>query len=112
MDELDLDELTSRVLECVDLVPVGKVATYGDIAMMVGTGPRQVGRIMATHGHLTNWWRIVRADGGSQVAAKARDRWDDEGIGYTRGAQLKIRMGTHRIGEEELWGISGRFSSP
>lgn len=50
MEELEFDELTSMVLDCADLIPQGKVATYGDIAKIVGTGPRQVGRIMATAG--------------------------------------------------------------
>lgn len=112
MDELHLDELTATVLECVDLIPPGQVATYGDIALMVGTGPRQVGRVMATHGHLSNWWRVVRADGGSQVADRARVKWDEEGITYRRGRSWKVHMSHHRIGMDEVQKILDRLSLP
>lgn len=78
--ELQLDELSSRVLDQVDLIPPGRVATYGDLAAKVGTGPRQVGRIMATLGHLVPWWRVVRADGTLAVAARARPHWEAEAI--------------------------------
>lgn len=108
--ELTLDELTSMVLDCADLIPRGRVATYGDIAAMVGTGPRQVGRIMATHGNLTTWWRVVRADGGSQVAQRARSRWEEEEIAYTQGHRLKVRMSHHRIDREEIRGIVDKLS--
>lgn len=110
--ELELDELTSMVLDCADLIPRGHVATYGDIAELVGTGPRQVGRIMSTHGHLSNWWRVVRADGGSQVAARARGLWDEETITYTHGTQLKVRMAHHRIGAELAAEIMDRLRHP
>ena len=44
MDE-DYAEL---VLSVVEQIPPGRVATYGDIAEMVGRGgPRQVGHVMA-----------------------------------------------------------------
>ena len=110
MDDLHLNELTARVLDCVDLIPPGRVATYGDIAAMVGTGPRQVGHIMAAHGHLSNWWRVVRADGGSQVADRARVQWEAEGITHSRGRLWKVRMSQHRIGVDEVQEIMDRLS--
>jgi methylated-DNA-protein-cysteine methyltransferase related protein len=52
------------VLDLVDTIPRGKVMTYGDIAHHVGMrSPRQVGQIMARHGHEVPWQRVVRADG-------------------------------------------------
>lgn len=52
------------VLQAVEAIPIGKVASYGDIAEIVGRGgPRQVGRVMALHGSGVPWWRVLRADG-------------------------------------------------
>jgi alkylated DNA nucleotide flippase Atl1 len=60
MDE-DYAEL---VLGIVEQIPPGQVATYGDIAEIVGRGgPRQVGHVMALLGGGVPWWRVVRADG-------------------------------------------------
>lgn len=108
-EDLELDDLTSGVLDCVDLIPSGRVATYGDIATLVGTGPRQVGRIMAVHGHLVAWWRVVRADGGSQVAERARLHWDEEGITSTHGTRVKVRMTHHRLTAGELQTIAAQL---
>lgn len=53
-----------RVLDTVDLIPPGKVMTYGDVAEWLGEGgPRQVGRVMALYGSGVPWWRVVRSDG-------------------------------------------------
>ncbi|AKE40305.1 Methylated-DNA--protein-cysteine methyltransferase [Corynebacterium kutscheri] len=79
---LELDDLTERVLALVDEVPHGTAVSYGYIAQQAGCSPRQVGRIMRTHGHLCPWWRVVRADGSCAVAEKARGYWDKENIAY------------------------------
>ncbi|WP_329122494.1 MGMT family protein [Streptomyces sp. NBC_01465] len=64
-DELDeLPEYAEKVLEVADMIPSGRVMTYGDIAEWLGEGgPRQVGRVMALYGGGAPWWRVVRADG-------------------------------------------------
>ncbi|RLP11161.1 cysteine methyltransferase [Propionibacterium australiense] len=77
VDEL----LIERVLRAVECVPPGQVATYGDIAALVGTGPRQVGRIMATDGSPVPWWRVVNARGTLGPWRRALGHWADEGIG-------------------------------
>jgi len=52
------------VLSIVEQIPPGKVATYGDIAELIGIGgPRQVGRVMSVHGGAVPWWRVVRSNG-------------------------------------------------
>src|SRR3954454_3161314 len=61
MDELP--DLAAAVLDAVDLVPRGRVVTYGDVGLLVGCGPRQVGRVMALWGGAVPWWRVLRADG-------------------------------------------------
>jgi methylated-DNA-protein-cysteine methyltransferase related protein len=58
------DDYAELVLSLVEQIPSGQVATYGDIAEMVGRGgPRQVGHVMARFGGGVPWWRVVRADG-------------------------------------------------
>ncbi|MFF2013050.1 MGMT family protein [Streptomyces sp. NPDC058195] len=61
----ELPEYAERVLDAVELVPPGRVMTYGDVAEWLGEGgPRQVGRVMSLYGAAVPWWRVVRADGG------------------------------------------------
>ncbi|GAA2515553.1 MGMT family protein [Streptomyces gobitricini] len=67
MDRVSAEELpqyAERVLEVAELIPAGRVMTYGDVAEWLGEGgPRQVGRVMALYGGAVPWWRVVRADG-------------------------------------------------
>ncbi|QEU67977.1 6-O-methylguanine DNA methyltransferase [Streptomyces galilaeus] len=59
-----LPEYAERVLDVAELIPPGRVMTYGDVAEWLETGgPRQVGRVMALYGGAVPWWRVVRADG-------------------------------------------------
>ncbi|WP_432054130.1 MGMT family protein [Streptomyces sp. bgisy022] len=59
-----LPEYAERVLDVADLIPPGRVMTYGDVAEWLGEGgPRQVGRVMSRYGGAVPWWRVVRADG-------------------------------------------------
>ena len=45
-------------------IPVGMVASYGDVGRRVGLGPRQAGRAMALLvDEPLPWWRVVYADG-------------------------------------------------
>ena len=70
------------VLAVVDDIPAGCVATYGDIAAILGSrGARAVGQVMARYGSDVPWWRVVRAGGRppSGHAASARPHYDAEG---------------------------------
>jgi alkylated DNA nucleotide flippase Atl1 len=59
-----LPEYAERVLQVAELIPPGRVMTYGDVAEFIEEGgPRQVGRVMALYGGAVPWWRVVRADG-------------------------------------------------
>lgn len=74
-----LPEYAERVLDVADLIPPGRVMTYGDVAEWLGEGgPRQVGRVMALYGGAVPWWRVVRADGvllpGHELRALGRYR--------------------------------------
>ncbi|MFD8870886.1 MGMT family protein [Streptomyces sp. NPDC059590] len=63
-DAQQLPDYAERVLEVAELIPPGRVMTYGDVAEWLDEGgPRQVGRVMALYGGAVPWWRVVRADG-------------------------------------------------
>ena len=52
------------VLVLARSIPAGQVATYGDLARLVGEGgPRQVGQVMSRYGSDAPWWRVLRASG-------------------------------------------------
>jgi len=84
-------DLASAVLDVVDLIPAGQVATYGDIAAYLSgeglrCGPRQVGSVMARWGGAVAWWRVLSADGSppSGHEAEALARYRQEGTPLRR----------------------------
>lgn len=61
-------DYVETVLDVVETIPPGRVATYGDIATAVGHvlergGPRQVGAALREAGGAVPWWRVVNARG-------------------------------------------------
>jgi len=62
-----LDErlpLPERVLACVELIPLGRVMSYKDLAEFVGSGgARHVGRVLAHDGGTVPWHRVLRSNG-------------------------------------------------
>lgn len=97
------DVLVERVLRAVEVVPRGRVVTYGDIADLVGTGPRLVGRIMGTWGSSVPWWRVVNANGDLPDfhLRRAHEEWILEGIAIKpSGRGCRIRQ--HRADLAEL----------
>jgi alkylated DNA nucleotide flippase Atl1 len=73
------NEFAERVLDAIDLIPAGRVMTYGDVAEWLGEGgPRQVGRVLSLYGSDVPWWRVVRSSGvllpGHELAAMAEYR--------------------------------------
>ena len=78
------ERLLERVLTAVELIPRGRVAAYGDIGEIVGTGPRHVGNIMRLHGNGVPWWRVTSSYGDlpEPLHPEVRWRWADEGIAW------------------------------
>lgn len=102
--DLELPEAAAAALDVADLVPAGRVTTYGALGAVLGIGPRQAGRIMSEYGHLTSWWRVVRADGtlAPPLAARAAEHWAAEGTPLhtgTRADQTQRRVDMARA----LW---------
>ncbi|MFD5599311.1 MGMT family protein [Leucobacter sp. NPDC058333] len=57
-------EFVEAVLDVVARIPEGRVMTYGDVGIAIGSdAPRAVGRVMALYGHASPWWRVVPASG-------------------------------------------------
>ncbi|PVE09876.1 MGMT family protein [Streptomyces scopuliridis] len=85
-----LPDYAERVLDVAELIPPGRVMTYGDIAEWLGEGgPRQVGRAMALYGGAVPWWRVVRSDGvllpGHELSAL--DHYREEGTPLREAAR-------------------------
>lgn len=97
------DVLVERVLRAVELVPRGRVVSYGDLAALVGIGPRQVGSIMRAYGSGVTWWRVTNASGDLPAALRraAFDRWALEGIAVKPNA-LGCRIAEYRADLGEL----------
>jgi alkylated DNA nucleotide flippase Atl1 len=86
------------VLDIADMIPPGRVMSYGDVAEYLGQGgPRQVGRVMALWGGSAPWWRVVHADGsllrGHERAALAAYQAEGTPLRATRaGGPPRIDM--------------------
>ena len=93
MDEL----LGERILRAIEQVPRGRVVSYGDVAALVGTGPRQVGRAMGHLGAPVAWWRVVNHSGDlpAPLLAEALPHWHAEGIGL-KPSGTGCRIAQHR----------------
>lgn len=86
---LDVDE---AVFDAVDLIPVGRVCTYGGIGRLVGVGPRRVARALSGGGGgAVPWHRVVRADGtvAEPVRVEQLARLAAEGVPI-RGGRIDL----------------------
>jgi methylated-DNA-protein-cysteine methyltransferase related protein len=90
VDERKLEQ----VLLAVELVPRGRVVSYGDLGQIVGIGPRLVGNIMSREGSAVPWWRVTNASGDfpAHLRDEVRPHWAEEGILWkSNGAGCRIR---------------------
>ncbi|RDG30450.1 DNA-binding protein [Streptomyces corynorhini] len=85
-----MPDYAERVLDVAELIPPGRVMTYGDVAEWLGDGgPRQVGRAMALYGGAVPWWRVVRSDGALLAGHELRalDHYREEGTPLREAAR-------------------------
>lgn len=89
--------LNERIYRLVMEIPAGQVATYGQIAKIVGNcTPRQAGYAMAAAPDGTPWQRVVNSAGQVSVrssgdgAIRQRQLLEDEGIVFTKGGKLNF----------------------
>lgn len=85
-------ELLDAVALAVGAVPAGTTVTYGEIAHLVGTGPRQVGAALAQLGDEVSWWRVIRADGriAPHLVTEATNRLRAEGVPVVDGRVRRV----------------------
>jgi alkylated DNA nucleotide flippase Atl1 len=91
------DIVVERVLRAVEQVPRGRLVSYGDLAALVGLGPRQVGAVMRHWGGTIAWWRVTNAAGDlpAHLRQEGHGRWAEEGILLGRNGR-GARMADYR----------------
>ena len=111
VDSPEPTPLHARIYEVVRMIPEGRVATYGQIAAMVGRcGPRQVGTALSRlrKGSDVPWQRIVNAagrisdrkDGGP--SSEQRTRLQAEGVVFSKAGRIDLKQ--YALSREEmLW---------
>jgi methylated-DNA-protein-cysteine methyltransferase-like protein len=66
-------EPSRRIIDLIRCIPRGRVATYGQIAVMAGMprGARQVARLLhsSSSAHRLPWHRVINASGGISLPA-------------------------------------------
>ena len=84
------------VRDAVCSIPVGAVASYGDVGRRAGVGARQAGRAMSLLDDGVPWWRVVYADGTppSCHGGRAPDLLRSEGTPM-RGARVDMARARH-----------------
>ncbi len=82
-------DFTDRVLAVVAATRSGEVVTYGEVAAEAGVpgAARAVGRILAEHGRLVPWWRVVTVSGRLVPGQESEhaERLRAEGVSCQRG---------------------------
>lgn len=96
-------DTTGRVLEVVELIAPGHVASYGDVGRAAGVGARHVGRVMARHGHEVAWWRVTSRDGllPPHLLPDAAAHWEEEGIALRPDGRGCL-IARHRVAATDL----------
>ncbi len=89
-----------RVIAVVNAIPRGRVLTYGQVALLIGSprGARQVGRVLYLLGPLTSvpWQRVVNRFGGLSTykigrGDQQRRLLEDEGIRFEPDGTLDLQ---------------------
>jgi len=88
------------VLELVRRIPRGRVATYGQLAALLGRprSARQVGQALRVADGAVPWHRVLNAQGGISPRSRAasmmtqRIRLEQEGVVFRRGRVVLNRF--------------------
>ena len=92
------DTFAARVFNVIELIPVGKVAAYGQVAALAGMprNARQVGHLLAdglTRGTNAPWHRVINSAGKISLPADGsgalqRQRLEREGVTFTNSGTV------------------------
>lgn len=94
--------LLDDVLRAVECVPAGRLVSYGDIAALVGTGPRRVGAVMSRAGGGVAWWRVTNAKGELPLHLREAAAWHWRAEGIAVRSNASARLDLHRADLVEL----------
>lgn len=110
---MNREQRARRILETIDGIPAGNVASYGQVAELAGIprGARQVGYVLrhADAGDRVPWYRVVRASGqiafpeGSAAWREQRERLLGEGVAVAKGRIDMRRFRWQPDLDELLW---------
>lgn len=113
-----MSSLYEKIYEVVRQVPEGKVASYGQIAELVGTTARQVGYAMAALSNDTDvpWQRIINSKGEISLRTSSdghnyqRILLEEEGIEFDLKGKVDLnRYGWNRPASPDTDDLFGDF---
>lgn len=94
-----MSEFKKAVLRVVNFIPKGKVASYGQVALLAGVprGARQVGNILCQYGEgNTPWWRVINNAGRitttclDHTALIQKKTLESEGVKVSKNLKIEI----------------------
>lgn len=94
-----MSNFRDKVIHAVSKIPHGKVASYGQIALMAESprSARQVGQILRSCEEKIPWWRIVNNSGRVSIkgnpevtAQQQKELLELEGIHFDKGFDFDI----------------------
>ena len=109
-----MSAFTDKIIQIVNMVPKGKVVSYGQVALMAGVprGARQVGWVLFNEGpnHKDElpWWRVINNGGKISIknprisADEQKRKLEAEGIPVTKDFQIDIEKYRWRPPQETL----------
>lgn len=97
---------TEKVIQLIQSIPFGYVATYGQIAKVAGNAraARQVSWVLhaMSQKHNLPWHRVINSKGEiSLIASEQRELLEMEGVVFSLGGKVKLKDYQWQFAEDE-----------